>query len=143
MPIEKIFSEADIQTLIDMNSAPPFGQRNGALILGAVYWGLTPTELSLLRLEDVMDQSGEFYRVWVLPKSVAYTGEARELMTADHVLPALEKYMDWRIKNNLFLTNLHSYRRSDPKSYFFLNDRFDLNYHPNQKMNQDIICLVQ
>lgn len=125
MPIEKIFSEADIQTLIDMNSAPPFGQRNSALIIGAVYWGLTPTELSLLRLEDVMDQSGEFYRIWVLPKSVAYTGEERELMTADHVLPVFEKYMDWRIKNELFLTNIHIYRGSDPKSHFFLNDRFD------------------
>ena len=81
MPIERLFSESDVQRLIDMNSAPPFGKRNAALIMGALYWGLTPSEASLLRLEDVMDQSGDFFRIWTLPDSTAYNGEARELHT--------------------------------------------------------------
>lgn len=123
MPIEKLFSESELQELLDMNAAPPNGQRNAALIIGAAYWGLTPSELSLLRVEDVLDQSGEFYRVWTLPASTAYTGEARELHTEDHVLPFFETYMDWRIEGKLFLSNQSWYRHSDPKSYFYLNDR--------------------
>ena len=97
MPIERLFDESDVQRLIDMNSAPPFGKRNAALIMGSLYWGLTPSEASLLRLEDVMDQSGDFFRIWILPAATAYNGEARELHTEDHVLPFFEKYMDWRM----------------------------------------------
>lgn len=123
MPIEKLFNESDVQRLIDMNALPPHGKRNSSLIIAAVYWGLTPSELSLLRLEDVMDQSGDFLRIWTLPSSTAYNGEARELHTEDHVLPLFEQYMDWRLAESLCLSNQAWYRGSDPKSAFFLNDR--------------------
>jgi integrase len=123
MPIERLFSESDVQRLINMNSAPPFGKRNAALIMGALYWGLTPSEASLLRLEDVMDQSGEFFRIWTLPASTAYNGEARELHTEDHVLPFFEGYFEWRVGEELCLSNQAWYRGSDPQSAFFLNDR--------------------
>lgn len=38
MPIEQLFSEHDIQNLINKIFAPPFGQRNAALIVGAAYY---------------------------------------------------------------------------------------------------------
>ena len=123
MTVERLFSESDVQRLIDMNSAPPFGKRNAALIMGVLYWGLTPSEASLLRLEDVMDQSGEFFRIWTLPASTAYNGEARELHTEDHVLPFFVGYLDWRVAEGLCLSNQSWCRGSDPKSAFFLNDR--------------------
>ena len=123
MPIEKLFTDSDIQSLLDMNAAPPFGPRNAALIMGAVYWGLAPSELSRIRLEDVMAENGEFYRIWGLPGYTAFNGDPRELRTEDHVLPFFEKYMDWRLKQKLFLSNQSSCRSSDPKSHFFLNDR--------------------
>ena len=123
MPIERLFNESDVQRLIDMNAAPPFGKRNGALLMGALYWGLTPSEMSILRLEDVMDQSGEFFRIWTLPASIAYNGEARELHTEDHILPFFEQFVDWRVSERLFASNQSWYRGSDPKSPFFLNDR--------------------
>lgn len=123
MPVEKLFSESELQELLDMNAAPPHGQRNAALIIGAVYWGLTPSELSLLRLEDVMDQGGEFYRIWTLPASTAYNGEARELHTENHILPFFEAYMEQRIETKQCLSNKAWFRHSDPKSHFFLNDR--------------------
>jgi len=122
MPIEQLFSEHDIQNLINKNFAPPFGQRNAALIIGAAYWGLTPSELSLLSLESVMDKNGDFFKVWVLPDYVSYTGEARELQTADHILPILDSYMSWRADKKLHTSNISWYRDSDPKSPFFLND---------------------
>lgn len=123
MPVEKLFTESELQEILNMNSAPPHGQRNAALIIGATYWGLTPSELSLLRLEDVMDQSGEFYRIWTLPFTTAYNGDARELHTENHVLPFFEAYMDIRVQNQQHLSNQSWYRHSDPKSFFFLNDR--------------------
>lgn len=123
MSIERLFNESDVQRLVDMNAAPPFGKRDGAMIMGALYWGLTPSELSLLRLGDVMDLSGDFYRIWTLPAGTAYNGEERELHTENHVLPFFEQYMDWRVSEGLYLSNQPWYRGSDPKSHFFLNDR--------------------
>lgn len=121
MPIE-LFNESDVQRLIDMNAAPPHGHKNAALIIASVYWGLTPSELSLLRLEDVMDQSGEFFRIWTLPGHTAYNGDARELHTGDHVLPFFEAWVDWRVTERLHTSNQHRFRGLDPKSSFFLND---------------------
>ncbi|MFS1524693.1 hypothetical protein ACL7TT_11345 [Microbulbifer sp. 2304DJ12-6] len=123
MAVKKIFTEQELQLLLDMNAIPPHGQRNAALLMGAVYWGLTPSELSLLQLQHVMAQSGEFYRIWTLPESVAYNGEARKLHTEDHVLPFFEAYMENRVERKLFRSNKSWYRYSDPESYFFLNDR--------------------
>ncbi len=88
MPIEHLFNDGDVQRLIDINAEPPFVKRNSAFIMGALYWGLTPSELSLLRLEDVMDQSSNFYRIWPLPTSTAYNGDARELHTESTYLPS-------------------------------------------------------
>ena len=47
MPVEKLFSESELQDLLDMNAAPPHGQRNAALIIGAVYWGTYPIRTQL------------------------------------------------------------------------------------------------
>lgn len=138
MPIERLFDESDVQRLIDMNAVPPFGRRNSCLIIAAVYWGLTPSELSLLRLEDVMDQSGEFFRIWTLPASTAYNGDARELHTNDHVLPFFEQYMDWRASEGLYASNKPWYRGTDPKSHFFLNDRGEpFKLSPRKKGSSD------
>jgi len=120
MPIERFFDEDDIKTLIVMNAAPPYGPRNAALILAASYLGLT----TLLRLEGVMDASGEFFRIWTLPAHVAYTGEPRGLHTADHVLPILDDYMTWWTDNDLFGTGLVRYRGRDPKAPFIINDKY-------------------
>jgi integrase len=122
MPVEKLFSESELQELLDMNAAPPHGQRNAALIIGAVYWGLSPIELSRLKVGDVMDKGGQFYRIWTLPAEAAYNGEPRELHTEKHVLPFFEAYMDQRTKNQ---SNSGSadFRGIAPESYFFLNDR--------------------
>lgn len=95
MAAERIFDEVDVQELLEQNAAPPFGARNAALILGDVYWGLTPLELCLVSTEDV-----EFYRVWVLPKHASFNGAAREVHTADHILPFFERYVDLRKDQN-------------------------------------------
>ena len=122
MPIDKLFSESELQELLDMNAAPPHGQRNAALIIGAVYWGLTPIELSRLKVRDVLHKGGQFYRIWTLPADTAYNGEARELHTENHVLPFFEAYMDRRAASGM-VASKNDYRGLDPDDCFFLNDR--------------------
>lgn len=136
MAAERIFDEVDVQELLEQNAAPPFGARNAALILGGVYWGLTPLELCLVSTEDVLAPNGEFYRVWVLPKHASFNGAAREVHTADHVLPFFERYVDLRKGQNWALSlNLHTHRGLSPSSRFFLNDR-DKPYKPTERKNK-------
>lgn len=122
MPIEYIFDEADIQELINQNAKPPFGARNAALILGGVYWGLTPLEECQVTVEDVIAPNGQFYKEWILPSHAAYNGEAREVHTTDHVLPFFEAYVEMRLERSWGVSNLHTHRSLSPTSYFFLND---------------------
>lgn len=123
MALERIFDVDDVNHLLEQNAAPPFGYRNAALIMGGVYWGLTPLELSSVSVENVVTPNGEFYKIWVLPAEFSFNNEARETHTEDHVLPFFEKYAEFRVKENWGLCNLHSHRGLDPKSKFFLNDK--------------------
>lgn len=136
MAVERIFDDADVSELLMQNAAPPLGFRNAALIMGGIYWGLTPLELCLVSVEDVIAPSGEFYKVWVLPAHNSYNGEPRELSTADHILPFFEKYADFRISNNWGLSsNLHSHRKLNPSSRFFLNDLGE-SYTPTERKDK-------
>ena len=123
MATARVFSEKDLQQLLDRNAAAPHGARNAALIMAAVYWGLTPTELSLLTVKAVMQANGAFYRVWRLPGHLAYNGESRACHTEEHVLPFFEAYVHKRLTRQEGCSNLPRYRGLDPNSRFFLNDR--------------------
>ncbi len=136
MAVERIFDDADVQELLNQNAAPPFGARNAALIMGGVYWGLTPLELCLVSTEDVVAPNGQLYKIWVLPEYSAYNGEPREIHTADHVLPFFEKYIELRLKKGWGLTsNLHSHRGLSPSSMFFLNDKGQP-YRPTERKDK-------
>ncbi len=123
MAVERFFDVKDIQELLDKNAGTSFGRRNAALIMGAVYWGLTAQELSLLSVNDVIAETGDFYMSWVLPKHTAYNGEERTCYTKEHMLDFFDNYAEWRKQNNIGLSNLAAYRNLDPNSKFFLNNR--------------------
>ncbi len=125
MPIEKILSEKDIKKVIDINSKPPFATRNKALILVSSYWLLTPYEASCLRLEDVMDRDGRFFKIWTLPSHVAQNGNAREIRTSNHIAKIMQQYIDWWIANGLYESGKDAYQGRDPKAYFILNDNYE------------------
>ena len=125
MATERLFTVTDIQELLDKNAAPPLGRRNAALIMGAVYWGLTPYELSTLTVKDVIAENGELYRIWVLPAHNASNGEPRECHTEIHVLPFFDGYIEWRRDKQWGVSNIPIHRGLSPDSKFFLNDRGD------------------
>ncbi|MFT5723867.1 MAG: hypothetical protein ACI9JN_000984 [Bacteroidia bacterium] len=122
MPIEKIFSEDDIQHLINANSQPKYAVRNKALIFGVSYWGLERKEVCLLPLSAVMSESGQWHKIWYIPKEFSYNGEARELRTSDHVLPVFDAYVDWLKSHGVGKSNLHTYRQLNPDMKLFVND---------------------
>jgi integrase len=125
MPIAKIFDDSDLQELINNNAVPRFKERNKALILGASYWGLTRVELCLLTLGCLMSESGKWYRKWVLPAEFSYNNEARELHTAEHVLPVLDNYVEWLKSNDVGESNISTYRKLDPEMKIFVNDKME------------------
>lgn len=125
MPIEKTFTNSDIQELITNNAVGDFKERNTALIIGASYWGLTRIELSQLPLGCLMTETGQWYSTWTLPSNYSFNGESRELYTADHILPVLNAYLDWLSAKNIGLSNLSTYRGHDPDVKFFVNDKFE------------------
>lgn len=120
---EKLFTVEDVNHLLEQNSMPPYGPRNAALIMGAVYWGLTPLELSLIAVEDVIAPGGELYLEWFVPEHFACNGIARKLRTENHVLPFFERYVKYRKEKGWGLSNLNTHCGLSPKSCFFLNDR--------------------
>ena len=79
----------------------------------------------LLRLEDVMDRDGQFYRIWVLPDHVAQNGEAREIRTSDHIDKIMQDYIGWWIANGLYESGKKAYQGRDPKAPFIVNDNYE------------------
>ncbi len=123
MPVERLLDEKDIVELLEQNSAPPYGPRNAALILGGVCWGLTPLELSKLTTETVVAPNGEFYRIWTLPVDESFNNEEREIFTEDHLVPLFQRYVDFRTGREWKTTkHKRSFQGLNPKSNFFLND---------------------
>jgi hypothetical protein len=125
MPIEKRFTDNEIQELITNNAIGDFRARNTALIIGASYWGLTRVELSNLPLSCLMSETGQWYSVWRLPKDFSFNGEDRELYTADHIIPVLDAYIGWLSANNVGLSSLPTYRGHVDDMKFFVNDNLE------------------
>jgi hypothetical protein len=126
VPIERILSENDFKQVIARNAKAPFAYRNASLVIAASYWLLTPYELIELRLEDVLDKSGEFYSVWTLPSHVAQHGETREIRTSDHIATIMRRYIQWWIDNDFYSSGKSSYLGRDPEAPFILNDNFEV-----------------
>jgi len=125
MPIEKTFTNSDIQELITNNATGDFKKRNTALIVGASYFGLTRIELSLLPLSALMTESGKWYSTWTLPSECSFNGEPRELYTADHIIPVLDAYLSWLSAKKIGLSNLSTYRNHNPEMKFYVNDKLE------------------
>jgi hypothetical protein len=122
MPVEKFFSENELQQLITNNADGEYGARNTALIIGASYWGLTRLELCELPLKCLMTKSGKWHDKWTLQAELSFNGQERTLYTAECIKPVLDAYIEWLIKNEVSLTNQNIYRGFDGESEFFVND---------------------
>ena len=118
-----ILDTKDKQKLIDNNSAEPFADRNKAVILAHLYWGLTPTESSLVSVKDIMNDRGQLYSIWVLPDEYAQSGHAREIRTDGVMITAIENYLSWLDEFGCSKSKSKLYRGLLPDSKLFVNDR--------------------
>lgn len=98
--------------------------RNAVALFGAILWGLTASELTLLRIRDVLNQDGSLKPDWQLPEHIAYNGYARPLSTCHpRHIAALQQYMEDRRRNKLGTTNLGTFGHLDPDSPLVLTDK--------------------
>jgi integrase len=123
MAVNKIFNEADINELLEKNALGFLGVRNAALIMGGVCWGLTPSELCLVTIKDVINADGRFLPSWEIPSGSAHNGEARVLYTSKQLVDYLEKYIEFRVINQWGVSGDSHYRHMNPDSALFLNDQ--------------------
>jgi hypothetical protein len=122
MPVEKFFSENELQQLITNNADGEYGSRNAALIIAASFWGLTRLEICDLPLKLLMTKSGKWLDKWTLPAEFSFNGQERTLYTANKIKSVLDAYLEWLITNEVALTNQSIYRGYDGESEFFIND---------------------
>lgn len=108
MPAQNMTKE-QLQTLIDSN------EKDRVFIVGALVWGLTPVELAMLEVNQVINQKGEFYSEWALPNWISQTSQIRILATPKNVDPVLTKHLTK-------LKSIHANQHLISGRKFFLND---------------------
>jgi integrase len=123
MASDFIFTDEDINQLLETNSLGALGARNAALIMGAVCWGITTQEMCRVTTREIMSAAGEFYTTWEISKISSFNDETRTLYTSQKLKFFLSKYVELRIANNWFLSNDAAFRTLSPDEKFFLNDQ--------------------
>jgi len=116
---EKVLTE-----LLKHNENRENGARNAVALFGAILWGITASELTLLRVRDVINQDGSLKQDWTLPEHIAYNGYARPLSTYQpkHI-EALRRYAKERKDKNSGTSNLGAFGGLDPDSSLVLTDK--------------------
>lgn len=101
-----------------------FNARDRGLIAGAslAHWG--PIDLSLLKVPDLVKESGQIVVDGFLPADYsAFHKERYFVLGKDTYFSALIKaVVDWRLKNQLGTISLGIYAGLNPESEFFLQD---------------------
>lgn len=101
-----------------------FNVRDEALIAGAGFAHWTAIDLSLMRVEDLVQESGELYLDGCLSDTYHAGGKYRffSIGKDTYFHSALTKVIEWRIANKLRLLDRGLYGGLNPKSRFFLQD---------------------
>lgn len=124
--MQRVIEISDLRALIRRNEAGPFGVRNRAIITAAALWGLTASELSLVRVRDVVAPSGQLRLSWELSKEVAYNEIPRKLYTEHPALQRyLREYLDWRLAENVGVSKDTTFGGLDPDSSLFVSNRLE------------------
>lgn len=119
-----LIDEDILNELLKRNKNEGGGARNSVALFGAILWGLTASELTLLRVRDVLNQDGSLKFDWQLPEHIAYNGYARPLSTCHpkHIA-ALQEYIEDRKNKKIGVSNLGAFDRLDPDSSLVLTDK--------------------
>ena len=100
------------------------GVRNVALLYILFGTGMYPSEISALRVADVVTSKGDLKRKTLVRAEISYNGYERVLYWSNaKVKQALEDYLNWRVEHSAGLGTAGRFRGLDPHSFLFINGR--------------------
>ncbi|GAA5141089.1 hypothetical protein GCM10025767_27990 [Thalassotalea piscium] len=122
-----MFTDKDICQLIDVNSYGKHKVKNEYLINQLMYLALSLTEHNLLKVHDLINEKGEVYRKFAIPKEYTKHLEERVIELPEKFILSVEKYLEWYVKQDIpseYRHNLHTYRGLSEDAPMLLNDEF-------------------
>lgn len=120
----KTLTTKQIIKLAIKHENPPFSVRDAALIACSGLAFMTLFDLSLVRVRDLMDDKGRIYNQLTIPPEYNPSGKTKLIFIPQtgYLRQILDRYVQFRIDHEQFITNLGIYRHLNPDSFFFLDD---------------------
>jgi hypothetical protein len=117
----------DIKELAKKHLNGKFNVRDAALIAFAGMSYLNLLDLSLIRVKDLISESGKVYKQTILPAEFNPYDKQKVLIIPNSslLLQLLEGVIAWRQEEKLGLSNLGTYCGLNPDSRFFLDNNGD------------------
>ncbi|TNC79219.1 MAG: hypothetical protein C9356_20340 [Oleiphilus sp.] len=113
-----------VKDLVQKHRNSPFCVRDAALIgfSGLAYLSLV--DLSLIRVKDVVSESGQIYKQTVIPREYNPNGKEKLLVIPNKslLLELTEELIEWRKSRNFGVSNLGTYCGLNPESKLFVRD---------------------
>jgi len=137
----KFLEPDEIKELAKRHLQGKFNVRDAALIAFSGMSYLTLLDLSLIRVKDLLTESGKVYKQMVIPAEFNPNGKQKVLIIPNKppLLELTEGVIKWRNKEKLGLSNLGTYCGLNPESRFFLdNDGNEFSLTPRAKGNKEI-----
>lgn len=98
-------------------------ERDVALLHVLFGTALMPTEISLLRIDDYLNQDGTVKRDWRVREEISYNRRERPLFWVNKkLLASIDAYLDFRLKNGLGTLGSNAYRGLQPESALFTTE---------------------
>lgn len=98
-------------------------ERDVALLHVLFGTALAPTEISLLRVDDYLNQDGSVKRDWRVREDIAYNRRERPLFWVNKkVLATLDAYLEVRRKNGLGVMASDAFRGLQPEGALFMTE---------------------
>lgn len=120
----ELLSPQAIVKLAKKHENPPYCPRDAALIACAGLSFLTLLDLSLLKVNDIVHESGRIFARTEIPAIYNPNGKRKLLFIPEksYLLEILERYIAWRTENRFGITNLGIFTSLNPEIHFFLDD---------------------
>lgn len=131
--MSKILGVKPIFKLAQKHSKEPFSPRDEALIalVGLAYF--SASELSLIKVSDLINERRGLVFDGYLPSEISVNDFSRYFFIGEktYLRQVLERYIDWRLEKGFGCLDRDLYRGLDPESRLFLKDDgtgFDVNF---------------
>lgn len=120
----KTLSTKQIVKLAMKHEHPPYSVRDAALIACSGLAFMTLFDLSLLKVSDLMDQSGRIYDRLTIPPEYNPSGKSKLVIIPKqgYLREIIDRYAKQRVELKHGITNMGVYRNLNPDSCFFLDD---------------------